>query len=84
MNNTEIDEQLLRYLFQDQYFSLNQEGLWNGALTEQFNDLKSLWVNFRGHVLGEFSWTFLVNFHGYFFNSNEKSYTIIKQLPNLS
>ena len=29
--------------------------------------------------LGEFSWTFLVNFRGHFFNSNEKSYTIIKQ-----
>ena len=23
--------------------------------------------NFRGHFLGEFSWTFLVNFHGHFF-----------------
>ena len=39
----------------------------------------SFWVNFHGHVLGEFWWTFLVNVRGHFFNSNEKSYTIIKQ-----
>ena len=39
----------------------------------------SFWVNFRGHFLGEFSWTFMVNFHGHFFDSNEKSYTVIKQ-----
>ena len=39
----------------------------------------SLWVIFCGHFLGECSWTFLVNFRGHLFNSNEKSYTIIKQ-----
>ena len=39
----------------------------------------SFFGNFCGHVLGEFSWTFLVNFCGQFFDSNEKSYTIIKQ-----
>ena len=34
---------------------------------------------FCGHFFGEFLLTLLVNFHGHFFNSNEKSYTIFKQ-----
>ena len=41
--------------------------------------LWTLLVNSRGHFFGEFSWTFLVNFRGHFFNSNENSYTLIKQ-----
>ena len=40
-------------------------------------------VNFRGYFLAEFSWTFLVNFRGHFFNSNDKSDTIIKQYEGI-
>ena len=40
-------------------------------------------ANFTGRLLvdikGEFSWTKWVNSRGHFFNSNEKSYTIINQ-----
>ena len=34
--------------------------------------------------VADFSWTSKVNFCGHFFNSNEKSYTIIKPNPNLT
>ena len=39
--------------------------------------------NFRGHFSGEFSLTSLANLRGHFFNSNEKSYTLIKLNPNV-
>ena len=41
-------------------------------------------VEFLWTFFGEFLWTFLLNFCGHFFNSNEKSYTLIKQKPNLT
>ena len=30
-------------------------------------------------TVGKFSWSFLVNFRGHFFDSNETNYTLIKQ-----
>ena len=36
----------------------------------------SVWVNFRGHFLGEFSWTFLVNF-GEFMSYDNKHELIL-------
>ena len=46
-------------------------------------DKGQIFVDKKGEFLwtflGEFLWTFLVNFCGHFFNSNDKSYTIIKQ-----
>ena len=34
-------------------------------------DIGQIFVDTLGEFLGEFSWTFLVNFPGHFFNSND-------------